>query len=204
MWLLTILLAIFQPLVVFESCQVDLEGDGQKERVIFRPKVKGAISVFRSERKVWQGVPNRWQAWKLIIADVDGDDRKDFLVGVNIKTRYFPYRHKSVFVLGWNGKFAYARWLGSHMSKPLVDFVAASLDEHQGDELVTLETTRDGRKCLVVYRWIGFGFTVIWQSQPFARARLFSKGRQVGVRLPDGQRLFIVNTKGRWALKTYR
>lgn len=198
--MLTVLLAVLQPLVVSGSCQDDLDGDGRKERVVFRPKVDGAISVFLGRRKIWQGVPARWQAWKLVIADVDGDGKKEFLVGVNIKTRYFPQRHKSVFVLGWNGKFAYARWLGSHLSKPLVDFVAASLDEHQGDELVTLEVTRDGRYCLVVYRWIGFGFTVIWQSQPFVKARLFLQGRQVGIKLPDEQRFFVVNINGKWAL----
>ncbi|MFN4180383.1 MAG: FG-GAP repeat domain-containing protein [Armatimonadota bacterium] len=203
MWLPIILLTFFQPLVVSGSCQVDLDGDRQEERVVFRPKVDGAISVFRGRRKIWQGVPNRWQVWKLVIADVDGDGKKEFLLGVNIKTRYFPQRHKSVFVLGWNGKFAYARWLGSHLSKPLVDFVAAPLDEHQGDELVTLEVTRDGRHCIVVYRWIGFGFTVIWQSQPFAEARLFLQGCQVGVKLSDGQKLFIVNADGKWALKPY-
>jgi len=204
MWRITILLTIFQLLIVLGSCQVDLDGDGQKERVVFRAKVDGAISVFCRGRKIWQGVPKRWQAWKLVIADVDGDGKKEFLVGVNIKTRYFPQRHKSVFVLGWNGKFAYARWLGSHLSKPLVDFAAASLDEHQGDELVTLEVTRDGCHCLVIYRWIGFGFTVIWQSQPFARARLLSQGSQVGIKLTNGQRLLIVNADGKWALKPYR
>jgi len=184
--------------------QVDLDGDGRKEQIIFRPQVNGSITVLRNEKVIWRGVPARWQAWKLVIADVDGDGKKEFLVGVNIRTRYFPKRHKSVFVLGWNGKFAYARWLCSHLSKPMVDFTAAELDNQAGAELVTLEITRDGRQCIVVYRWIGFGYIVIWQSQAFANARLFHQRRRVGVKLPDGRCFVIVGVNGKLALKRYR
>ncbi len=169
----------------------DLEGDGRLERIIFRPQTEGAVVVLRGRRKVWQGVPQRWKAWKLLIADVDGDGKKEFLLGVNIRTRYFPQRHKSIFVLGWNGKYAYARWLGSHMSKPLLDFMPAELDGECGDEVVTLEVTSDGKRCLLVYKWCGFGFWGIWQSPPFARARLIRVGQKIGVRMLNGHSLFL-------------
>jgi hypothetical protein len=188
----------------FASWRVDLDGDGQVEQIIFRPQVNGSIAVLRNEKVIWRGVPKRWQAWKLVISDVDGDGKKEFLVGVNIRTRYFPKRHKSVFVLGWNGKFAYARWLGSHLSKPMVDFTSAELDDQAGAELVTLEITRDGRRCIVVYRWIGFGYIVIWQSQPFVNARLFQQGKRVGVKLSDGRSFVIVRADGKLALRRYR
>lgn len=183
-----------------QTWTVDLEGDGRKERIIFRPKKQGAIAVWREGKKVWQGVPARWQAWKLKIADVDGDGKSEFVLGVRIKARYFRHLHKSIFILGWNGKYAYARWLGSHMSKPLVDFTTAELDGEPGDELVSLEITRDSKRCLVVYKWCGFGFAGLWQSQAFADAKLVRVGRRIGIKLPNGQSQFLSHQDGSFAL----
>ncbi len=199
-----LVLAMVLLLAISANWQVDLDSDGRKEQIIFRPQVNGSITVLRNEKVIWCGVPARWEAWKLVICDVDRDGRKEFLVGVNIRTRHFPKRHKSVFVLGWNGKFAYARWLGSHLSKPIVDFTAEELDDKAGAELVSLEITRDGRQCLVVYRWIGFGYLVIWQSQPFANASLFHQGQKVGVKFSDGQCFILVRSHNKLALKRYR
>ncbi|MCS7233779.1 MAG: hypothetical protein NZ900_06705 [Synergistetes bacterium] len=173
------------------------------EDVSFYPHVDNAIRVFREGVEVWKGVPARWEAWKLVIADVDGDGIKELLVGVNIKTRFFPNKHRSIFVLGWNGSFAYPRWLGSHMSKPLIDFTAFNLDGLPQDELITLEETREGRRCLLVYRWVGFGFIVIWHSEPFNGGELFNDGSVVGVKFQDGGFRIVRFFNGGFLLRPY-
>lgn len=185
-------------LFVFHS---DLEGDGVKERIVFSPRSERVLKVFRGEEEVWSGLPDRWEAWKLVVADMDGDRVKELLVGVKVSTRFFPRRHKSVFVLGWNGRFAYARWLCSHLSKPLIDFLAFDVDGDFKDELITLEESSNGRAHLLVYKWIGFGYVGIWESKPLCGVELFQKEGKVGVKLFDGRSFFLSIVDGKLVLR---
>lgn len=198
-WILTFPSILF----ALSISSIDLEGDGVLEEIYFSPKIDDAIRVLRNGIELWKGVSARWEAWKLVLADVDGDGIKEFLVGVSIKTRFFPKKHKSIFVLGWNGSFAYPRWLGSHMSKPLIDFTTFNLDSSPQDELITLEEGRDGRLCLLVYRWVGFGFLGVWQSESFKDGELFSDGKKVGVMFRNGRVYVIQIYRGSFTLRPY-
>lgn len=179
----------------------DLDGDGMEEGIVFSPGGEQALRIFRESEEIWRGVPSRWEAWKLVIGDVDGDGVKELLVGVNIRTRFFPNKHRSIFVLGWNGSFAYSRWLGSHMSKPLVDFTALDIDGDGKDELITVEVSSDGRVHLVVYRWVGFGYVVVWQSESVDGVDLIQDGSKVGLRLVSGECLILSSVNGRITLR---
>lgn len=195
------LLILFLSFPVFgTSLSLDLDSDGVKEEVVFSPE-SGLLLILRGGREIWSGLPSHWGAWKLVVADLDGDGFKELLLGVKIKTRFFPERHKSLFVLGWNGNFLYARWLGSHMSKPLLDFVAFDLDGDGKDELITLELGREGKGHLLVYRWIGFGFGFLWESEAFFNGVLFSDGSKAGLRLSDGKTYILSISDGSFTLR---
>jgi hypothetical protein len=109
----------------------------------------------------------RYHPWKLAWARVAG--RRQLAVGVHKPTRLEPHPHNTLFLYDWDHGRLSPRWLGSRLSKPFTDFVFADLRGCGETDLVSLERLRDGRYCLVIYRWTGFGFQGEWQSPPFER-----------------------------------
>jgi hypothetical protein len=132
----------------------------------------------------------------LEVADLDGDGIYEIILGVFKKTRFFPKPHNCLFVLGWDGKEGFPKWLGSRLSKPFTDFTFYELDDKKGAELISLEVTHTGKRCIVVYTWCGFGFVGIWQSENFPEGKLLKdeKGRVIII-LSGGKRA-VLNKKG--------
>lgn len=171
----------------------DLDGDGITERIELNDKLDPALRIRSGKQKIWQGVHRRWKPWKLAIADVDGDGRREIVVGVFKATRYFPKPHNCLFVYGWSGTRAFPKWLGSTLSKPFTDFAFANLDDDGEDELVAIETLRDNRHCVAVYSWNGFGFTLERQRGAWNQARFIAnQGNRVVIEA-DGERHTINN-----------
>jgi hypothetical protein len=148
-----------------ERWRLDLEGDGVQETVQFLPRSEPCLRVFRRGRLVWQGGKRIWHAWKLQLIDLDEDRLCEFVVGVHKGTRFYPPQ-RSIHVLGWNGRYAYRKWMGSRLAGALYDFALCRFTGHTPVRLVTVERDREGRPRLRVYRWSGFGFVVLWQSEP--------------------------------------
>ena len=170
---------------------VDLEGDGPREKIVLDARRDPALEVWRGGKRLDGNVPRRWRPWKLLLADVDGDGRRDIIVGVYKATRFFKQPHNCVFVYNWDGRRITPKWLGSSLAKPFSDFTFANIDSDRADELVALETLRDGKKCIVVYSWIGFGFAPDWQRGAWTNAKIVSAvGNQVLVEA-DGKRLNV-------------
>lgn len=159
----------------------DLDRDGKIERIVLDAGRDPTLTIWRGDKRLWQGVPKKWKPWKLTTADVDGDGVREIIVGVHKSTRFFPQPHNCLFVYGWDGTQAFPKWLGSSLSKPFSDFAFANLDDDKAEELVSLETLRDGKRCVVVYSWIGFGFGSDYQRGAWKSARLITtkEGRVV-------------------------
>jgi hypothetical protein len=138
----------------------DLDADGAAERVEFRRGAPEAVSVWRGARRVWRGVPARWNAWKVRLGDVDGDGRDDLVIGVHKPTRYVPEPHNGLFVFGWDGRRAFPKWLGSSLARPFTDFDVRDVDGDGAAEVLSRESGRDGAPSVTVYSWRGFGFAV--------------------------------------------
>ncbi|HID07320.1 MAG TPA: VCBS repeat-containing protein [Armatimonadetes bacterium] len=158
------------------TLRTDLECDGTIEILTFEPNAPFCVTISRNGKVLWRGIPQRWKPWKVRIGDVDGDKHREIIVGVHKATRYFPKPHNCLFVLGWNGKRAFPKWLGSSLSKPFVDFEFVRFGG-KVDSLVSIEITRDGKRCIVIYEWRGFGFAGIWQSESFAKLRFEGVGK---------------------------
>ena len=105
--------------------------------------------------------------WKLRTVDVDGDGRRDIVLGVYKSTRFWPYPHPCLFVYRWDERLVPV-WRGANLSKPFVDFEFA--DGH----LFSIEVEADGSRCLNSYHWNGFGFTGEWQRGHWKRAAFAS------------------------------
>lgn len=151
---------------------IDLDRDGKSETLILNAKRDPSLGIYQGKRKTWSGIPRGWKPWKMTTGDVDGDGKRDIILGVHKKTRFMPFEHNCLFVYGFDGKAATKKWLGSSLSKPFSDFLIANVDNDKEDELISLETRRDGKKCIVVYSWIGFGFGSDWQSGDWKKAQL--------------------------------
>jgi hypothetical protein len=169
----------------------DLDGDGRRERIVLDVRRNPTLSIRRGARRLWQGVPSRWRPWKLAVADVDGDGKREVVVGVHKATRFFPRPHNCLFVYRFDGRTVQARWLGSSLSKPFTDFVFANLDGDRAEELVAVESTKDGRRCAVVYSWNGFGFTADRQQGSWRTARLETPRPGSVVVIADAKRVRI-------------
>jgi len=157
----------------------DLDHDGRAERVVLDPGRDPALAVWRGGRRLWQGVPRRWRPWKLQIADMEGDGRREIIVGVQKSTHFFPRPHHCLFIYRFDGRTVQPVWLGSSLSQPFIDFTFARTGSRHAEKLIALEITRDGRRCVTVYSWDGFGFTADWQRGNWKTARLLesSAGR---------------------------
>jgi hypothetical protein len=172
----------------------DLDRDGRKERVALDAARDPSLTVWRGKRCIWQGVPRRWRPWKLATADVDGDGRREIAVGLHKSTRYFPRPHNCLFLYSLSGQTVRPKWLGSSLSKPFTDFTFANLDGDPADELIAIERTLNGRQCVAVYSWSGFGFTVDWQRGDWRQVRL-REARQGRVLVEaDGQDILLGRT----------
>jgi hypothetical protein len=169
----------------------DLDADGRGERVVLEPDQDPSLTVWRGKRCLWRGVPRRWRPWKLAVADVDGDGRREIVVGVHKSTRYFPRPHHCLFIYRFDGRTVHPLWLGSSLSQPFVDFTFANLDRDRAEELIAVETNRQGKQCVVVYSWNGFGFTADWQQGAWHSARLLQTRPGRIVLLADSRRVLV-------------
>lgn len=171
------------------SLESDLDGDGQLEHLRLDKESDPSLSILHGKRVLWRGVPSRWQPWKLAVADVDGDDRLEIVVGVYKQTRYFPKAHNCLFIYGWDGSRAHPKWLGSSLSRPFVDFAFVDSADARRKELVAIEIKRNGRRCIAAYSWNGFGFTLDWQRGDWQEARIVESAADKIILEADGARI---------------
>lgn len=171
--------------------ETDLDFDGKTERIDLDSKREPALQIWRDGKLLWQGVHNRWKPWKLEIADVDGDGRREIVVGVFKATKFFPKPHNCLFVYGFSGEKASPKWLGSTLSRPFTDFMFADLDGVGGEELIALETTLEGKKSLALYRWNSFGFTLDWRRGTWQTAKILAAEKGRILVEADGKQIFV-------------
>lgn len=156
----------------------DLDRDGRIERIDLDSKREMTLQISRGGKAVWSGVPSKWKPWKLQIADVDGDGNLEIAIGVFKSTKFFPKPHNCLFIYGWSGDEALPKWLGSSLGRPFTEFLFADLDDVPGDELLAIETARDRKTSIAVYRWDSFGFTLVRRHGEWARAEILDAGRR--------------------------
>jgi hypothetical protein len=100
------------------------------------------------------------------VADADNDGQDDIWVGVIKETRFDKNLRKRLFLFKIiEGKIR-PLWLGSRMSKPLVDFSPAylidSLDKTKKKCIIkTIEQEKNGKFLVANYQWRKFGIEFI-------------------------------------------
>ena len=139
---------------------LDLDGDGQPERISVDSRRASTLSVAHGNKVMWRGVQKRARPWCLRIGDVDGDGRKEIALGTFKSTRLWPRAHRTLSFYAWEGQSARALWLGSRLSLPFREFHLLNVDKDASDELLAVERRSDGKWSLAIYNWDFFGFTL--------------------------------------------
>jgi hypothetical protein len=179
------------------SLSVDLDGDRQAERILLDKESDPSLSIFHGRRVLWRGVSARWKPWKLAVADVDGDGRREVAVGVYKSTRFFPKPHNCLFIYAWDGRLAHPKWLGSSLSRPFIDFAFMDGDAERQTKLAAIEIKRDGSRCLALYSWNGFGFTLDWERGGWRELKLIEATKDFVIMEADGARMRIARDEMR-------
>jgi hypothetical protein len=129
--------------------QTFLKNDNQKNNTIILDEWKLPYPVYNFE-----------------IADADNDGQDDIWVGVIKETRFDKNLKKRLFLFKIiEGKIR-PLWLGSRMSKPLVDFKPAYLIDSVNSStkkciIKTIEQEKDGKFLVANYQWRKFGIEFI-------------------------------------------
>lgn len=134
-----------------------LDGPGTRAVIVAR-FVPSTAKVAARLQILGGGVEPRRRPWRVTWGDVDGDGRAELLVGVIGKARFDPVERKRPFVYAWDGRRLVPKWLGSRLSRPIEDIILGNADDEGPDDLVAVESTRDGGLEVAVYAWKGFGF----------------------------------------------
>ncbi len=121
-------------------------------RVVLLSLMKGKLE------NIWEGLKEKYNPWKILTQDVDGDGKLEICIGVWKKARFHPVFDNRLFVFGFEDGQIFPKWLGSRLSSPMLDFGFADVDQDGLCELISLELQRNGRHRIISYKWTGFGF----------------------------------------------
>ena len=162
-------------LTTVSSFVADQDGDGNDELFLLLGKEGTSCGERlivlgfdgRAVEKTYDASFRKLNPWKVQVCDVDGDGKKEISLGVYTVAKYHPVYAKRPFLYEFRDRKLYPKWLGSRLSRPFDDYLFCDVDGDKADELISVETARDGRKELNAYKWTGFGFESIGVSQAY-------------------------------------
>ncbi len=105
--------------------------------------------------------------WKLELADVDGDGVTDILTAVRKTTHYDTVEKNRFFVFDYTEGKLVKKWTGSQIAGTWSDFYVRDFLPMEGEEVLFLSQTEEGRKRLGIYYWFKFGFLLLAQSEDY-------------------------------------
>ena len=158
----------------------DLNGDGTYEEIRL---ADGRVELLQGPEVLWAS-PESWQVQSASLADLNRDGQMELALLVwrpwqpwpvdrvlPIGGRIAGFQNADgmschLILIGWRGQAFGERWAGSALADPLTEIVAADLDGDGRIELAALEGSYQDppgspARSLTVWRWNGFGFTLI-------------------------------------------
>jgi poly-gamma-glutamate synthesis protein (capsule biosynthesis protein) len=142
---------------ILASGAIDLTGDGLPETI---RKDAGTVEVLQGDRSVWRSPPE-WQARDIALGDPNHDGRYEAFLAADTPEGSQP------FVIGYRGGRYHDLWGGSPVSDPVFEVELADLDGDGLEELAAIEAGPDASaRHVTVWRWHGWGFSLVWRSPP--------------------------------------
>ena len=130
--------------------------------------------------------------WKVQTSDVDGDGNLEIAIAMYKKTRFHPVMAKRPYLYDWIDNSVFPKWRGSRLSKPFDDYIFQDIDKDGSDELISIEVLSNGKKVICSYKWIGFGFEGLVQSNNYDDILKIKKTNQdinqINVHIQEGSK----------------
>jgi len=144
----------------FRTGAIDLTGDGVTEQVRLEEK---QVIVYCDGVEVWRGLPE-WRVVDLALGDPNDDGRSELLLALcKPDAAGVPRSHP--FIIGYREGAYRILWGGSAVADPIREVELGDVDGDGVQELMVLEERGDD--CAVtVWRWHGWGFSLMWRSPP--------------------------------------
>ena len=169
----------------FRTGAIDLTGDGVAEQVRLEEQ---QVIVCRDGVEVWRGLPE-WRVVDFALGDPNDDGRSELLLALwkpdaagvprdstEPSSRDFVEISRVAqaeglvevshpFIIGYREGAYRILWGGSAVADPIREVELGDVDGDGLHELIVLEERGDG--CAVtVWRWHGWGFSLMWRSPP--------------------------------------
>jgi hypothetical protein len=142
----------------------DLDADGAPETVYWEGE---RVRVERGGETVWESEP-AWRVVDVAVGDFFNDYRQEVLLAMwKDDTAGVPRSHP--FIMGHRHGRYDLLWGGSAVADPIRDLDLGDVDGDGRNELVVLEGAYEEpegapARFVTVWRWNGWGFTLLWRS----------------------------------------
>jgi hypothetical protein len=169
----------------FRTGAIDLTGDGVAEQVRLE---KQQVIVYHDGIETWRGLPE-WRVVDLALGDPNDDGRSELVLALwkpdtagvprdstEPLSRDFVELSRDAraerlveashpFIIGYREGAYRVLWGGSAVADPIREVELGDVDGDGVQELIVLEELGDD--CAVtVWRWHGWGFSLMWRSPP--------------------------------------
>lgn len=156
---------------LFWGGSVDLTGDGVPEDV---RRVREQVIIYQDGGEVWRS-PSTWRVSDLALGDPNDDGRSELMLALwkpgldgleppDPAKRSTPRSHP--FIVGYRGGTYRTLWGGSAVAEPIQELALGDVDGDGVEELIALEGVDPERRTVSVWRWHGWGFSLMWRSRP--------------------------------------
>jgi len=172
---------------LFWGGSIDLTGDGVAEDV---RRVREQVIIYQDGGKAWRS-PSTWRVADLALGDPNDDGRSELMLalwkpGLDGLEPPDPARRdlprSRPFMVGYRGGRYRTLWGGSAVAESIQEVELGDLVNDGAQEMVVLEGSDPERRTVSVWRWHGWGFSLVWRSQPGRyRDLTMSAGRCISV-----------------------
>jgi hypothetical protein len=139
---------------------IDLTGDGIPEQV---RRERDQVVIYRDGVETWRGLPE-WRVVDLALGDPNDDGRGELLLALwKPDAEGMPRSHP--FIIGYREGAYRILWGGSAVANPIREIELGDVDGDGVQELIVLEERGHGL-AVTVWRWHGWGFSLVWRSPP--------------------------------------
>jgi poly-gamma-glutamate synthesis protein (capsule biosynthesis protein) len=158
---------------LFWGGQIDLTGDGVPEHV---RRVGERVIVRSDGAEVWRS-PLEWRVVDVALGDPNDDGRAELLLalwkaGLDGLETPSPEKERTPrshpFIVGYRGGRYRTLWGGSAVGNPIHEAELGDVMGDRSQELIVLEGDESCERTISVWRWHGWGFSLMWRSEPGA------------------------------------
>ena len=105
--------------------------------------------------------------WKIILADIDGDEIMEIITVVNKTTHYDKELKNRLFIFNYEKNALVKKWTGSQIGGAWNQVYIGDLVSIPGEEIILVEETEQKLEKLGVYYWFDFGFLKLAESKEY-------------------------------------